>query len=419
MKKTTVFGLILIILLAGCIKNSKAVIEKMAFEETSAPVMITDTRQWPWEVEPTLRPTKTPVDITKLPAVHWVDLKPGTSDALDFQGQVILYDRLEGDYHLLNDSGEKELLSMDNAIEIQATIASPNKRWFAYITILNDETSYTPERMLVVESADRTEQYWHVWKPEWSNFSSWLDDDRILIQGEDMIFVLDTIQGQVLERIMVEFPFVFEENLLNWGAQIIPDSTLRYVIYPKYHDGMKIAVWDRSKNRPIIQETLRPSFGVGPVWSKNGDSVYITNGTKLDSIWHEDVFLINLNGSIEQITYFSEKNTISVFGHQFLSPSGRNLALIARIDPDLPTMDQEQIVIIDLETKQVSIYRIPEVNVSIGFIFWSLDETQLMIEHYSPAYFSRSQHITLVDLQSQQFFFVADKARLVGWIEPE
>ena len=144
-----------------------------------------------------------------------------------------------------------------------------------------------------------------------------------------------------------------------------------------------------------------------------------------DSLPYEsgtDLFLVNLEGKIERLTYFTTRKRITTRERGYTwSPSGRSIVFWLQRGGYLTPPEP---VIVSVKTKAVvslcETERPPEVRgnpwVSPPAPVWSPDERFLALTLVNEEF---RQRVILVWLQSGKRWLIADNVSVMGWMMPQ
>jgi hypothetical protein len=189
---------------------------------------------------------------------------------------------------------------------------SPNGKWLASRYVDDSQKIW-----LSVETADGIQQKPILWNDDWFLLGGWLDNERVWIShlSQPLVTVVNPFTGEQQE-LAPDFPG-FEtaaqagEHFALGASPVLYSSSLRYAIYPRLeNDGyVYVILWDRQANRVLAKaKDIFKSFEYDPVWSLDQKEIYVAVGDKWDSNKPndaiEDLFSLNQNGQVRQLTNF-------------------------------------------------------------------------------------------------------------------
>jgi hypothetical protein len=335
-------------------------------------------------------------------------------------------------------------------------IVSPDRNNIAY-----DSTDpKTFKSSLVVRSLDDHKRIETPWPFEDSlDMPRWQDNSHILftLRAEDKN---DLSHPHPYRNALVN-PFTREitilrqdfshisDKFINWSivGSVVYDPTLDYAIY---------AAWDEDKNEheyvlwhipSQTQLAALPGNAYGgyavesgdliladgvaynpPVWSTDGSRAVIISSSP-DNLKVDDIFAVNKEGEIQQLTKFSNQFQASNLRTLSWSPDGEQIAFFINTEPGIGQENRiEQFAILNTQTGEVSMYCLNGDMYgthALGFIaneeqipapIWSPDGTQLIIENRFKETESR---LILLDLPSNSAYEVGQNMQPVGWMISE
>jgi Tol biopolymer transport system component len=361
----------------------------------------------------------------------------------DFNGIVVLADRVSGDAYLLDLKTLTETRlprSPDEKLRFFST--SPDGRFLAYLV---DGGQQSPSK-LIITSADQTFENEIPWRGDWSFIIGWLDNENILLdkQGSqtenvDGLVSLNPFTGDNRE-IVNDLPELWNiKPFPDWEtyglALTVYDPTLTLVVYPSFatdisSEGTTVVLWDVLTKTRVTYLSGRVYFGHAPKWSPNGEQFAVTNslsmrppesgGVGLD----QELFAVGKDGSIRRLTYLQDYYTGTVIGYYSWSPDAKHIAFWMKgtpsnypnIYPDPSKYTLERLAVVDLATQQTINYCLPgdEYNgIQSGAPIWSPDGNYVLIENRLD---QQTGRLLVLDLSDGKSYEIKSDLRPVGWL---
>ena len=213
---------------------------------------------------------------------------------------------------------------------------SPNGKWLAY------ELSGENDDSVVVEPSGnlltKSSQGRIVWPSEnLFQLHGWLSNESVVLRifrSPDR-FVSTLIRNPFNEE---EHEFFLEEMpdymdyqpggisgvMLFANSNLMPDPTLKRVVYPAKNDYLMAALWDVENKKVLMSLRLFFDWAYNdPLWSLDGSDFVIMG---IDEKEHEEWFQVTRDGAIKQLTHVGEFLKNARFGSSSRSPDGRYLA---------------------------------------------------------------------------------------------
>lgn len=279
-------------------------------------------------------------------------------------------------------------------------------------------------------------EYKRIAFPDDWTFFDWLDNEKFLFrqfrnqfrtarQNIDLVAInLHDGEQQLLSS---NLPNIFSrDELVLWGAITIFNPTTSLVLYPEKenNDGRIVSVlWNLKKN----EELARIDGGSWPRWSPNGNQLLLISD--IERVLHEshdEIFIINSQGDITRVTYFTEYYNNARIDLPVWSPNSRYIAFW--LSTSLPS-ESAMLAVLDIETLNVDVFcneinpfpsrfgdyqLLGYANNQINSVrpVWSPDSNYLLIEDYKG-----SSNTFLFDLQNHTIIKIVDNARPVGWLK--
>jgi len=440
---------VLVVLLAGCAGQRKvAETPSLTFASPSLlPLTITPMRIFTPTIisSPTTtpRPTVTPMPrvlsptptvnvgfFTPLPDSETVQQCLKITDHLpegaELKGKLVLGSMYHNvDSYILNlENNERNEIPVSTGRAIlwyYSAGVSPNGSWLAYIETVEDSEGMR----LHVISADLQEQPFIDLEHGWGYIINWLDDQRMLLSPsvssweENRIFangemaILNPFL-QDWEILSPELPIQISPDPMPWNpGQGIPiviyDPSLTRAVYLSLNGFLLID----GQSQSIIIELRTYDFGTRPRWSPQGDSFAFVIDDATYPMSRSEIYQINREGHSNQITHLFNAfgNNVTVQNFNW-SPDGRKIAFAYYVH-DTPT--DEQVAVVDVETRQTVVYCLPIVG-GLSPI-WSPDGHQ--IAFVSATAEERDKDIfrtVIVDIVQGYAVQVAEHWSPLGWM---
>ncbi len=191
----------------------------------------------------------------------------------------------------------------------------------------------------------------HYAEKDWYGFAGWQDSQHLLINLEkrqygfvDMPLALvrwAPYSGDK-EVLSPEYPDIeyIIDPVNTWGGYVfaptVYDPSMQYVVYPWVDKNGKavISLWDLKSKGAVLNITKwYGDVGNQPKWSPNGSAFLINLPIDRDKL--EDLYQVDTNGQLKQLTYLSQKFSEVEFGGYSWSPDGSQIAFWVRTKPDI------------------------------------------------------------------------------------
>jgi hypothetical protein len=332
-------------------------------------------------------------------------------------------------YLLDMNSGEKIYLG-----HTQFETVSPNGEWLAY---------YEIDKEQVVISNYEGEQVYQIPSPKkelWPAY--WLDDRRLLLNKQ-----LNENHGYIYTSLLVLNPFTKEtqeflpeypdqnyEIFYNWQitSNLVPNTELTQMIYPKYVDGFPITLVDISTNRII--RNIYGGDGINiPRWSTDGNSfltsapmlvdynqkIYVNIDDGLPNKDGNELILGRTNGDLRRLTYYTLSEQSTVERYQW----SRDGQMIAFLQLDTLHSAFPELNVLKINKSEITNYcattHLPEA--SAMYIWppepvWSPENLFLAVTFLDSDY---RFTVNLVELSNGNTWQIAKNGSARGWmIEP-
>ena len=362
----------------------------------------------------TLVPTSTPTP-TPAPLPACIELK---NEEITFdEGTIIL---AEYNYSTLWDlkSSKRIYLGISGYVAI-----SPDYEKFAYIS----------GNYVIVASADGTWLHKYPAFQSWSGVIAWLNTDKLLIERSEatyrnpgalsQVIVLDLATGDFDIIHHDEFPDIVFSTYRGIGPDwlgnlaFLPNSKLSYAVYAKDSDVRSIILWDRVQQKEVVNLD-RFGFGSSPEWNKDGDYFITSGSVEEENIpyyeWSEDLFLVQTDGVIKNLTNLAVKYHSIVSGYA-LSPDENRVAFWLNFRKS--NNWGWRLAILDMETGALSNYC---TNMGRGYTphapFWSPDGNYLLFSSYDSPNYLHTWSVSILDKENRNSMEISQTAWPDGWL---
>lgn len=244
----------------------------------------------------------------------------------------------------------------------------------------------------------------------------WFDNDRLIFspkEKEDMTIYLYSIDTNAFEKIPFTYTDLYPSKFLNWswngGKPPLPiyNPQFSHVIYMGYQSGLGYTI-RQMNTKEILWGSQVPNPGNKPVWSHDGKQIYIIK--QVDPGKNEEIFSIDLDGIVNQLTGLSNIYNKTELSGIYLSPDGNSIAfwLYTKNDEE---EKYNHLAILDLPTKVVTEYCY---NKGGGPIYWSPNGNQLAFEISD--YLGGNIETIVLDLQKYLAVKMTNNKTPIGWL---
>ncbi len=422
--KRIIFIFFLVSLIIGCTPNTVIPISTIPID-TSTPIA-TNT------ITPS--PTSPPDD-------KCIEVKSGNLDELNLAGMIVLEDIYYKAYAINSNTFEKAALAKENEFVFSIAV-SPDRKWTAYELYLKSNDSHN----LVIMNSLGLPQITVPWRENWSFISSWLDNQRLLINVYDKLsdghpelaakefstfLVVNPFTGEQ-ELLQPDFPNIYSHHMYPaWSGfgSTVYNPKLDRVVYLRA-DALgadsHYVLWDMNEQRPLADFKVFVGNQDIPRWSPDGEKFAIAMSL-FDDVSNDwpiySLYSVSREGDVVKLTDLSKYYPWFYIGQHSWSPDGRYIAFWFSGWTERPqalnlVVDQF-LAVVDTTNDELSIYCIsgkPQPSGIVSPPIWSPDGQQILVE--SPLPKEHSQ-VLLLDLHRNVISIIGEDLTPVGWmIEP-
>ena len=423
MKRIT-FIFFLLALIIGCTPNTVTPISTIPFD-TSTPVATNTIAS---------SPTPPPDD-------KCIEINSGDLDELNLAGTIVLEDIYYRAYTINSNTFEKVELVKENELVFSVAV-SPDRKWTAYQLYLKSNDSHK----LVIMNSLGLPQITIPWGEDWSYISSWLDNQRLLINVYDKLsdghpelaakefstfLVVNPFTGKQ-ELLQPDFPNIYSHHMFPaWSGfgSTVYNPTLDRVVYLRA-DALgadsHYVLWDMNEQRHLADFKVFVGYQDIPRWSPDGRKFAIAMSL-FDDVSNDwpiySLYSVSREGQVVKLTDLSKYYPWFYIGQHSWSPEGRYIAFWFSGWTERPqalnlVIDQF-LAVVDTTNDDLSIYCIsgkPQLSGIVSPPVWSPDGQQILVESPLP---DEHGQVLLLDLNRNVIAEIGKDMTPVGWmIEP-
>jgi hypothetical protein len=365
---------------------------------------------------------------------------PPISDYNDFKndinGKLLYIDYNNYIPMLLNlETLEKESFIKEDE-QMSSYALSPNGKFFSYEAI-NPKSNQNELVILNMQNTYETEVRIK-WEDNWDRVAYWLNNHSLFIKlfpdENYKTLLLNPFSGEQ-QILIADFFNIY--SLDSWPpdwnglGQFVYNNNMNRVIYAD--NNQKFILWDTETNKELTHlqfMTFRQFPTKSPQWNQNGNEAIIAAPKSSLEFMNDELFLINQNGEIKQLTNFTDSFSNVSINRYGWSYDSQNIAMFVSVKPGDYI---EQLAIFNIGSNNQTIYCI-EGDASItnsanyrrspnGFfdspiyqgVIWSQDSTKIIFENRVS---ETSSKIFLVDIITQNVYEIFNNVNYlpVGWI---
>ena len=423
MKRKTFTFLLALLIIVGCVSNTSV--------PTSTSPIDTPT--------PTTKNTPTTIPLSD---DKCVEVKTGDLDELNSAGTIVLEDMHYKAYTINANIFENVELTKEDEIVFSIAVSPDRQLTAYYLYSRNNDTS----NLVIMDSSGVT-QLAIPWEEDWSFISSWLDNQRLLVNVNDELsdghpdlaakefstfLVFNPFTGE-RELLQPDFPNIYSHHMFpawtGFGSTVY-NSTLDRVVYLQADSvdaDFHYVLWDIDEQRNLadFEVTIEPN--AIPRWSSDGEKIAMAPSLNMSGIrerWPAyDLYIVSRDGDVEKITNLSDYYSWFYIGEFSWSPDGKYIAFWFSAWTEQPqTYDliaDQYLAIVDTKNYDLSIYCIsgkPQGNGRVSPPVWSPDGQQILIESPLPDEYSQ---VLLLDLNRNVITIIGKDMTPIGWmVEP-
>ncbi len=298
---------------------------------------------------------------------------------------------------------------------------SPNGNWIVYLEDTLNSAREILERRVILLSADGTIKKSISTKITFG-ISRWLDPEHVVL----------TTGGQFPTQIVLD-PFDETSKEISYkiddGYNLMPNGDWQGQSFVVYNPGLTQLVYAglpadlvlvNLKNQQVAGRiSPAPIADSVPKWSPEGDkfvTAYLDLFNSGPGNLKEELYLVNGNGELSQLTYLAEYYRYSHILSYEWSPDGQYIAFW--LETDEKTRGKVQLSVLDTMNSMVVNYCVlgtyKQTNVPPP-IFWSPTSQQVAVQSVNPLD-SESQQIVVLDVLKEKAVKITEKAALHGWV---
>jgi len=315
---------------------------------------------------------------------------------------------------------------------------SPNRKYIAIMR--TSESKGSPELQIIENGTDVVAHF--DWKPNWREIVGWLNDHQLILSNKeentngDSSLILDVFTGETT-LIPAAFPNFYPAGDLNpryaWGAYAYTGfflhPSLQYVVYvsDRKNPGLVLVhipdgfQFERGESYEVAYAPGGSGYYL--TWSPNGDYLaFFNKKPELPASDREqrELFLIDLDGKIDQLTNFNpDRHSVSMKELSW-SPDRKRIAFLMRKLEDETYLETYpdvrnpyRLVILDISSGIVTDTCVPGDRKPI----WSVDGNYLTVTHVYESSEVNKGHLYLVDIVNQTSYNIIDDYFPEAWIE--
>jgi hypothetical protein len=440
-----IFALLISLLLAGCASPAGT---PVATETATATPPPTSSPTFTYTPTPssTPSPTITPTAALTYPPetrleVQCLEILPDLPAGVVSNGVIILGERSvdqdRGYDNVLLDmtTGETTKISSTDEYHLKHVV-SLDRKYIAYLRATYDKDGQGIFDKLVIANVYGKIQKEIPWEEKWADILTWTNDQRLIIAYDDpdlesklstpfAFLLLDPFSGE-REFLLPKFPgYIRNAKIPYWDGWfgVKYDPTITRAIYPQMlsdteeEEFYTYALWDVSNQKFVSSlENIYVDWVGGsisspkPIWSEDGSHFAFVGHDYFDPIF--ELYQVSRDGQVEKLTNLTSIALFSDLPFSW-SPDGRKIAMLLDIHPEV---DGENVLILDLETKNITDICIT-VNVNPFtedyLPIWSPDGQQFLVKDWLD---DKHNRIILVDTNQGFAVQIAENGGINGWM---
>lgn len=429
MKRKTFIFLLILPIIVGCVSNA------------STPTSIIPVDTPTTTNTPAAKNTPTPVSSSD---AKCVEVKAGGLDELKSTGTIVLDDMYYKAYTINATTFKRVELAKEDEIVFSIAV-SPDRRLTAYELYQKNNDS---ENLVTMNSLGLS-QITIPWEKDWSFISSWLDNQRLLININDGLsdghpelaakefstfLVVNPSTGE-RELLLPDFPNIYSHHMFpawtGFGSTVY-NATLDRVVYLKggssSDDGFyRYVLWAIDQQRVLADFKTFIGEQDIPRWSPDSEkfSIAMSLFDAVSDKWPVySLYIVSRDGDVVKLTDLDKYYPWLYIGQHSWSPDGRYIAFwfsgwTEQPQPSDFFVDQN-LAIVDAKNNDLSTYcSISGKFQRNGMVpppVWSPDGQQILIESPLP---DKHSQVLLLDLNRNVVATIGKDMTPVGWmVEP-
>ena len=324
-------------------------------------------------------------------------------------------------YLLTPANGIKEPIVTDGYFAILLDV-SPDHTKLAY-ELYSPET-YEGYKIYVVDAKGKL-IYSIPWKDDWFSLLGWLGNEHLLVtktlkEGEWVSeLVAINISNGAIQEFQSKYPDFYFEGYHLWpGNQVIYDSKFSLAVYPTGEPGAQtISLFDTRNNRVLATLFSGHIFNAGPRWSPDENFLVVAGQVekpkKRLSGFNRELFLIDRNGIVTQLTHFTEYQMNINIGDTAWSPNGQKVAFWFSYDGD----SYQQLAVFNFWDNSVTRYCVNGFALNVGNSpqpIWSPDSRVILVNNKDTS--DSPQKTIWIDINRKIGGVMSSCTTIEGWL---
>lgn len=319
-------------------------------------------------------------------------------------------------------------------------ISDPNLIWI-FVSPDHQKIAYNAHSMsnpnlnkIVIMNAEAKILRSLPWEQDWTFFWGWLDNDHLMVTRKAdkestalaTLVVLGISDNTSQELIQADYPGIDWVNFVPWQHNhVIYDPSLGFAVYPS-GNGDAITLLDLADQKIVAVLPANVSQTRQPEWSPDGNYVILAgttaqrkgniSGLTYKENYNQELFLLDKSGNVTRLTYFTDKYDNVWIGSASWSPDGQHIAFWFSIGDSL----QEQLAVLDIETRQVTKYCMTGFDLSMGNSprpVWSSDSRLVLVNNKESQ--EAPNKVIWVNIENGQGAVMDTGVSVEGWLTSE
>lgn len=328
-------------------------------------------------------------------------------------------------------TGLKTTMNRPGIVPPRYFFVSPDGKWFAYEATQQGISS----TWVVIEPAENAMKYDPQKIIEWGksdnpiHLEGWFSNEALVITQKnkpDTFFstlIVNPFTGKKDAFLLEDLPnFKFFKSggvgLYHFpGSNLMPDPTLKKVVYPEFVEGHDyISLWDIETRKPLARIEDLYAFRGDPLWAQDGSNFLVTASTKFannQAIF--DWFQVTQSGVITQQTHFANFLQENVISNASRSVDGRYLAFQMKYKDAL--QEKVRYYIWDLKAESLEGFCVESLATPSSITekrpVWSPDSQYVVISNTDD---NDDGVLILVDLRARHAYQISEDVHVRGWL---